>query len=204
MQSSESVTEWLQQLKQGESLAAERLWQRYLGQLVRLAHKRLGDAPRRAVDEHDVVIAAFADFCKGVEARRFTRLDDRDDLWQVLVVLTQRRAIDQRRREGARRPVDAALLGESALQGGEEAGSRPPGLAQIIDSEPTPEFAALAAEEFERLLDVLQDDTLRRIALDKMEGYTNQEIAKHLGTSLRGVERKLQLIRRTWEKEEQG
>ena len=49
-----------------------------------------------------------------------------------------------------------------------------------------------------RLLRSLADDTLRQVALMKMEGYTHEEIADRLGCSLRSVGRKLELIRRTW------
>ena len=71
--------------------------------LVGLARSKLGDVPRRAEDEEDVALAAFASFCKGIEAGRFSRLDDRDDLWQVLIVLTERKAVDQVRRERAQK-----------------------------------------------------------------------------------------------------
>ena len=39
----------------------------------------------------------------------------------------------------------------------------------------------MVAEESRRLLDVLGDETLRRIATWKMEGHTNEEIAAQLG-----------------------
>ena len=92
MPANESVTEWLDRLKQGDSLGAQKLWERYVGQLVRLAHKKLGQTPRRAADEEDVALAAFASFCRAAEAGRFARLDDRYDLWQILTVLTERKA----------------------------------------------------------------------------------------------------------------
>ena len=203
MPSSGSVTEWLEQLRKGDSLAAQKLWQRYVEQLVRLARKDLGQTPRRAADEEDVALAAFAGFCKGVEAGRFSRLYDRDDLWQVLLMLTERKAIDQIRREHAQIRGAGNVRGESALEAGDSSGSSPPGLGRIADTEPTPEFAALVAEQFERLIGMLRDPELERIALDKMAGYTNQEISQRLGTSLRNVERRLQLIRRTWSQEPQ-
>jgi DNA-directed RNA polymerase specialized sigma24 family protein len=56
------------------------------------------------------------------------------------------------------------------------------------------------AEECRRLLGRLDDD-LRALALLKMEGYTNEEIASRLGRSRATVERKLRLIRRAWEAE---
>jgi DNA-directed RNA polymerase specialized sigma24 family protein len=57
------------------------------------------------------------------------------------------------------------------------------------------------AEECERLLCSLEDAGLRSVAVWKMEGYTNAEIAAKLDCGLRSVERKLRLIRSTWERE---
>ncbi len=85
-----SVTLWLDQLKAGESAAAGQLWQRYVERLIRLASRKLGDLPKRVADEEDVVLSAFHGFLQGVEDGRFSRLDDRDDLWQVLAMLTER------------------------------------------------------------------------------------------------------------------
>ena len=48
------------------------------------------------------------------------------------------------------------------------------------------------------VLDKLDDWTLVRIAVDKLHGYTNEEIADRLDMSLRSVERKLRLIRTIW------
>ncbi len=138
-----SVTGWLEQLKQGDSLAAHEIWGRYVEQLSRLARKQLGQTPRRVADEEDVVLAAFASFCKGVEAGRFSKLDDRDDLWQVLIVLTERKAIDQIRRQCAQIRGGGDVRGESALEAGNPSGSSPPGLGRVVDAGPTPEFAAL-------------------------------------------------------------
>ena len=57
------------------------------------------------------------------------------------------------------------------------------------------------AEECRRLLDKLGDDQLRDIAVYKMEGYTNEEIAARLDCALTTVERRLRRIRKTWEDE---
>jgi hypothetical protein len=40
---------------------------------------------RRAADEEDVALSAFNSFCLRAEEGRFLRLDDSDDLWQVLM-----------------------------------------------------------------------------------------------------------------------
>ena len=73
------------------------------------------------------------------------------------------------------------------------------GLEQLVDEEPTPEFAALLAEEYRNRFEALDDETLRRVANWKLEGYTNEEIAARLGCALRTVANKLKLIRLKWE-----
>jgi DNA-directed RNA polymerase specialized sigma24 family protein len=201
MESADSITEWIAQLKARDPQASHRLWGRYVDRLVRLARKKLNGTPRAAADEEDVVLSAFHGFFRGVEAKRFPRLDDRDDLWQVLVMLTDRKSIDHRRRELAARRGGGAVRGESAFAEPQSADSTAPGLSQVVDGELTPEFAAECAEQFEKLLAALNDKTLQQIAVSKMEGYTNEEVACEFKVSLRSIERKLSLIRRTWEEE---
>ena len=199
--SEQSVTLWLEQLQEGDSAAAQQLWQRYVERLIRLAHRKLGDLPRRVADEEDVVLSAFNDFLRGVEEGRFTRLDDREDLWQVLVMLTERKAIGLRRKIQAEKRGAGQVRGESALEMDFALSSAAPGIGQLAGCEPTPQFAAQVQEEFSRLYGLLADDTLRQIARGKLEGYTNAELAAQLNLSLRAVERKLQLIRRQWSQE---
>ena len=73
-------------------------------------------------------------------------------------------------------------------------------LDRIIGSEPSPEFAAMVAEEYVRRLDELGDETLRRIAELKLACYSNEEIRKQLGCSLRTITLRLELIRKIWQK----
>jgi DNA-directed RNA polymerase specialized sigma24 family protein len=181
---SASVTTWVGKLKAGDSHAAQELWQRYFARLVALARHKLSGASRRASDEEDVALSAFHSFCQAVDAGRFPVLQNRDDLWQILVMHTARKAVDQRRYQG-RQKRQAQLEGDVALE-------------QVVGAEPDPEFAASVAEDFGRLLDLLDEPLLRKIALKKLEGYTNPEIAQELDWSLRSVERKLAVIRALW------
>jgi DNA-directed RNA polymerase specialized sigma24 family protein len=70
-----------------------------------------------------------------------------------------------------------------------------------VGAEPTPDFAAQVADDFRRLLEVLNDETLRQVAVWKMDGYSNHEIADKLACSLRTVARKLDAIRILWSNE---
>ena len=194
MSSDASVTHWIAEFQCGNQRAAQELWQRYFQRLVRLARQKLPVGALRVADEEDVALSAFHSFCRGVEAGRYPQLADRDDLWRLLVVITAHKAIhlvrDARRLKRGGPP--AAALEPDA----EEAA-----LSQVIGPEPTPEFAAQVAEEFQRLLDRLDDAGLRTVAVWKMEGYTNEEIAARLDCAPRTVERKLKLIRNLWEQE---
>jgi hypothetical protein len=126
----ESVTAWLDQLKAGQTRQAEQLWQRYKEQLVRLACRKLGRSPRRVADEEDVVLSAFDGFLRGVADDRFTKLHDRDDLWLVLVMLTERQAIAARRREQTLKRGRGKVRGESVFAAPGEPASHRLGLDQ--------------------------------------------------------------------------
>jgi DNA-directed RNA polymerase specialized sigma24 family protein len=198
MSSPGSVTHWINLLKAGEHAAAQPLWERYFPRLVGLARARLRGAARRAADEEDVALSAFDSFCRYAEQGRFPQLHDRDDLWQVLVLLAARKAVSLARHESRLKRGGGTVVGEEALGATEDDAG---GLASVVGDEPTPEFAAQVAEECTRLLDMLGDAELRQVALWKMEGYTNDEIGSRLGCVERTVERKLRVIRGLWEGE---
>ena len=198
-----SVTHWIGDLKAGDVAAAQPLWERYFARLVQLARAKLRATrrPPGIEDEEDAALSAFNSFCAGAAKGRFPLLSDRDDLWRLLVVITARKACAQVQRRTRQKRGGGRVLDESALPGGltDEAAA---GFDFVAGSEPTPEFAAMFAEEYERLLAALDDDALRQVALDRMEGYTNDEIAGRLGCARRTVARRLDLIRKIWSEEE--
>jgi DNA-directed RNA polymerase specialized sigma24 family protein len=194
-----TITHWIGQLQAGQQQAAQLLWERYFHHLVKLARKKLTGDSRAVADEEDVALSAFKSFCRAAEEGRFPELRDRDDLWKLLVTITERKAVNQVRDQRRLKRGGGKVQDEAALAGSTDDG---PGMALVPGREPTPAFAALVAEECDRLLHKLDNDVLRGIALAKMEGYTNDEIGRKLDLALRSVERKLSLIRRIWEEAE--
>lgn len=182
----ESVTLWLARLKAGEPSAAAPLWNRYFPALVELARRRLLGVPRGIADEEDVALSAFDSFCRDVGAGRLPKLDDRDDLWRVLLLITGQKSLDLIRRETA------------GKRGGNMLEASQFDLTAVASSEPTPEFAALVADEFRRLMAKLHDPDLKTLAVWKMEGHSNEEIATRWGCVPRTVERRLKVIRSLW------
>jgi len=190
-----SVTRWIGGLKEGEDEAARALWAHYFDGLVRLARGRLRDGPRAVADEEDVALSAFHCLCRGAAAGRFPELADRTNLWRLLATITAQKALDERRRQGRERRGGGRNRQAADLVG---AASEHDILAEVVGHEPTPEMAALLDEQYRHMLDRLGDDTLRRIAVWKMEGQSNEEIAERMGCGLRTVERKLGVIRSVW------
>jgi RNA polymerase sigma factor (sigma-70 family) len=185
---SHSVTRWIERLKNDDPQAASALWERFVERMLAVARQRLGSAPRRVADEEDVVVVAFERFHHGVSQGRFPRLRNRDDLWALLFTITGRFAARQLRDQRRAKRGDGDVRGESALAH-----------SQLVDDAPTPAEAMLLAEGMTRLLDALGDDSLRQIALARMEGYSNAEIATQIGRSEVTVERRLRLIRAIWQ-----
>jgi DNA-directed RNA polymerase specialized sigma24 family protein len=189
-----SVSRWLGPLQQGDPDAAQELWQRYFLNMAKLARQVLRQRPLRGADEEDVALSAFDSFCRNAEKGRFPQLHDRDDLWRLLAVITARKAQRARRDEGRQKRGGAQR--QAGLEGDDAAL-----LDEIAAREPSPEMAAQMAEDYQRLLRLLDDDDLRRVAVARLEGHTIDEIAAETGCAPRSVKRKLQVIRTLWEHE---
>ncbi len=197
MDEDDPVTQWIEGLRAGDEAAVAALWDRYFGQLVRLARQRLADTPRRVADEEDVAVSVFRCLCSGAQHGRLADMADRGDLWRVLVTMTMRKVIDQQRRLGGKKRGAGKVRGESVFF--HPSADKPsPGLQQFSDHMPTPLMLTSIEEEGERLLAALADPRLRQVALWRLEGYTNDEIAAKLALTTRSVERKLQRIRDIW------
>lgn len=183
-----STTHWVNQLKAGNRDAAQELWERYYRRLVNVARKQFRGGG--AADGSDIAQSAFASFYRAAEQGRFPQLGDRTELWKLLMVITQRKIARRLRYDNRqkRRPprTDGREIGD------------PVELHEVAGSDPTPDFCVAAIESIRELLDRLSDSTLRSLALLKMEGFTNEEIARRLDCSLTTIERKLRRIRHEW------
>jgi DNA-directed RNA polymerase specialized sigma24 family protein len=185
-----SITEAFRQLRSGDADAAARLWQRFFPRLLGLARRTLAGRIQRAAGPDDAVQDAFASFFRRAQAGEFGDVLDRNELWSLLGVITVRKAHNQARREETIRRGHDRILDENAL-------GRPGG-PPALDALPAPPQTAAVDLAGEELLAQLDED-LRTIAVLRLLGYKNREIAADLGCTERKVERKLHLIRVAWE-----
>ena len=198
MTSNVSISGWIHGAKDGDSAALQALWEAYYPQLVRLARQRLRD--RRVSDEEDIAISVLESFFRAAQEGRFPNLDDRHDLWRLLLRMTVRKSVDQYRHANRQVRGGGEVRGESVLNGSADLG----GFHAIVGDAPSPEMAAIMTEEMSRLLDLLGDEELAQIAIAKLEGYSNAEIAQRLDWAERTIDRRLDMIKRKWSRDDAG
>lgn len=196
----QSISIWIEDLRAGDNRAAHEIWDRYFDRLVRHANRRLGNASRRFADEEDVAVSVFESLCEGAAEGRFKKLSNRDDLWKLLVAMTRMKAVDQIRRQTAKKRGGTELRGESIVDGPTN-DQTPAGFDQFLGEDPSPEFLVAMDEQYQVLMNALPDESQRQVAKLRMDGFANEEISKSLDISVRSVERKLRIIRDTWEHE---
>ena len=187
---SDSFGSWLQRLQADNDDATQRLWEEYFQKLTVVARARLPEMRRRVFDEEDIALSALQSFCNGIRAGRFPQLNDEGNLWALLVLITKRKAAHRIRDETAKKRGGGNLQGESAL--GQQ------GILGFAANEPTAEFATQMAEELGYLRELLKDDGLEQIAMYRLQGFTNAEIAGKMNCVERTTDRRLALIRRIW------
>ena len=188
-----NVSHWIDQVKGGDSQAARHLWRHFFDRLVSAVRQRLQGQNRAVADEEDIVLSVFDSFYAAAEQGRFPDLADRDELWRLLLRMAARKVIDKRRHDRRQRRGGAeqtlSLVGEGQT------------LLDVIGTEPTPEFTLMMQESVDQFLSHLGVGQLRDLAVAKLEGYSNAEIAQRFGCSERTIERRLHLIREKFQQE---
>ena len=191
---SPSISVWVANLKGGDADAAQRLWDRYFKKLISHAAQRIQayNCPQGAVIAEDVAASVFESLWKGANAGRFERVTDRDELWWLLQAMTNRKVVSHIRHSAAQVrnpghvPTSLSLPDPQIVY------------EQLMEDEPNGDYVVMMQDQFSYLLSLLRDDKLRRIAVLKLEGSSNDEICGDLNISSATITRKLRLIRETW------
>lgn len=180
-----SVTALFRQLRLGDEQAAAGLWSRFADRLNRLAARNR--LPGGAVDAEDIVQEAFAGFCHAATTGRFDQVEDRDGIWRLLVMLTLRRAWNQREKETRQKRGGRGLFTR-----------RTSDLDTLPAKATPPDFAIRLADFLQHALARLPEPELRAVALYKLQDLTNEEIGDRVGCDARTVQRRWQAARDTW------
>lgn len=188
-----SVSAWLKSLRTNGDEAAKQLWDRYFRRQLAVARRELAKHPRNGeFDEEDVAVSAFDAFCLGMRQGRHEDVIDRNHLWRMLFVITVRKANDYADRQNAqKRGGDGVAVPFEDLS--------PAEVDRFLSNNSDPMLSVAMSEECDRLLKALNDPGLEQLALLKLDGHTNHEIAELLGCVRQTVQRRLNLIREIWE-----
>jgi DNA-directed RNA polymerase specialized sigma24 family protein len=178
-----------------DSLAQNELWQRYYADLVSRVSRRLGRRFCRAADEEDVALSAIDSFFCGMQEGRFPDLRNRKELWNLLLTIAHRKVIKHCKREtsakrGGGRVFDLTSLAIDSTDAAT--------CVEGVDKSPSEEGIAIVVEE---MTEGLGDPVLRTIAIRRLQGFTDREIAGQLGVTERTVIRKRRRIQAIWQSE---
>ena len=188
-ESSGSITMFLHQMMAGDEAAVAVLWERFLPRLLALSRKTLSPSHQRMAGVEDAVQSAFASFWKRTTRGEFGNDLDRFDMWKLLSVITVRKALKQVRHENAAKRGGGHVIAESNLASHDGA----PGSMDKFQGYTSTDLDLNCVE----LLEALTEE-LREIAVLRLFGYQNSEIAALIGCSERSVERKVRQIREQW------
>lgn len=194
-QQPDSVTGWVKLVKLGDDEAARRLWDRYFRRIAGIARRRLAglDAP---FDEEDIALSSFDRVIRAIRSDGLDDPVDRFEFWGLLRVSAQRRTSDRLKMEGAAKRGGGRGPHESNPKRYRSEISLDRLAAEMDD----PQVAMAMSEACRHLLDSLQDQELEQVAIWKLEGLTNDEIAANLGYSRRTVQRMVRNIRTLWDR----
>ena len=191
----DSYVEWIAGVKAGRPESVARIWVEFYNRLVSYADRRLGGLPRRSSDEEDVALSAMHSLVVGLRDGRFPDVSSRDDLLKIVLVIADRKAKKEIRKQMAAKRGGGGLRGDSVMTGMDGVGG---GFGDVADRAARMTFDDVLSQECEELLDCLDDDVQRKIAVLKLQGYSNAEIAQTFGVVRRTIERKVTLIRKNW------
>jgi RNA polymerase sigma factor (sigma-70 family) len=177
----------IQGLRTGDPLVIQEFCGRYGAMLERLADKHLPAGLRRRVGPEDVVQSACRTFLRRAQHGEF-KLADSDGLWRLLCAITLTKVREQarfhlRKRRSLKQESDASP------PTGMESGF---GFVPVAAG-PTPAEAAEFADQFQRILESL-DEEARQVVDLKLQDYTQAEIAERMGSSERTVRRIMKRI----------
>jgi RNA polymerase sigma-70 factor (ECF subfamily) len=168
----------------GDEAAAKELFDRYCGQLLRLAKRRIGQRMASRFDPEDVIQSAFRTFFVHLKNDEF-EFAEADDLFKLLVRLTVRKTLRKIEHHTAAKRDPHAELAAAAD------GSDP--FARVAGHAPTPDVEVALLDELEQFMAQLPPFERQVLEL-KIQGHSSTEIAEKLGTYDRKVRRVIERI----------
>jgi RNA polymerase sigma-70 factor (ECF subfamily) len=184
MVGNDPLTELVNRHRHGDPEAARQIFDHFSRCLCPLAERYLSQKLASRVEGEDVVQSVFRTFFAHSAKGEF-QIDSREQLWQLLVKITVRKA-QQKGRYHTAEKRDARM---------EQAVSGENWLIEYADREPGPEEAATLVDQIECLLRGLPS-LFADILKQRLQGYAIAEIAGNCEVSRQTVYRALSLLQK--------
>ena len=169
----------------GDENAARQIVERYFDRLLALAGRRISQRLASRVDPEDIVQSVFRTFFVRLKDGQFV-FQDEDDLCKLLMRITLHKTLRQVAfHKAAKRDPNL-----EANQGDHHRDL----LLALLDKEPSAEATVAFLDQLDHFLDQLEPQT-RRIIEMRLQGYTNDEIAKELNVYDRKIRRAVERVR---------
>lgn len=188
-------------MRQGDPEAIRRLVERYFGKLRKLSQERIRRGKPIYEDGEDIAIQVLTSVCKKVEQGKYPDLQNRDDLWYLMIFIAHRMVIDRRRSRkklSLQTPEEEELFPkDQTLEGALETIDHDLDSFLAEDSESDLQLFEII-DCWQEMIRQIKDPVAKEVAKLKLEGHNNREIAELLGIVSRTVERKSELIEQRW------
>ena len=196
MSKQNSVSLWITELKNGDEEAAGKIWATYFDDIARFADQKLGRF-RKMRDGEDVALSAFNQMIQRAQTGQLEDVGNRNELRRALIQKAHDKAVEYIRFELRKKRGGGETRGESvfALMANDGAAGN---IADHVAENPE-ELLSHVEREFEELLDLLNDKSLKEVALLRIQGYSTQEIGDQIGLSAQSIRRKLAIIEKHWD-----
>ena len=169
----EDITQLMDRVRRSrDEEAVAGLWQVYYRRMVDVARRQIGNLPKCVADEEYVACSAMRSFVRAAEAGRLNTVENRDELWKVLVTITIRKA--------NRHKKSIAALKRGGAGTHDESDDNQPhdGESPRLNSIPDERFVADLMLDCTEMISLLPREDLQRIALLRLDGYSVAEIAR--------------------------
>jgi RNA polymerase sigma-70 factor (ECF subfamily) len=165
--------------------AARQIVDRYIDRLLVLARRRISQRLASRVDAEDIVQSVFRTFFVRLKDGRFV-FEEEDDLCKLLVRITLHKTLRQVafHKAAKRDPNQETNQSEHHREQ----------LLSVLDREPTSEATVAFLDQLEHFFGQLKDQE-RSILEMRLQGYTNDDIAKELGIYDRKIRRVIEHVR---------
>jgi RNA polymerase sigma-70 factor (ECF subfamily) len=179
-------------LRAGDQEAATAVFSRFSRRLIGLARRHLDGRLRDKLDPEDVMQSVFRSFFAAQAEKEFD-LENWDNLWSLLVVITLRKCGHKiayfcaARRDVQREQMPPAV-DESIAEW------------EAIAQDPTPSHAMMLADAVELIMNRLESPRERQILELSLQGCTPVEISARVGRTERTVQRVLARVRKWLER----